>query len=84
MAITSAYSLRSIRPVGSAERCTESAPEARQVPDYLIPLGRTVGVSADGVVSNLSLSPEADSRGCAGSFATAATTWSISMSRWPR
>ena len=33
--------------------------EPREVPDYLIPLGRTVGVKANGSVSNLSVSPRA-------------------------
>jgi phosphatidylinositol alpha-mannosyltransferase len=32
-------------------------PERREPPDYLIPLGRTVGIGANGAVSNLSLSP---------------------------
>jgi len=40
-----------------------AAPESRPAPDYLVPLGRTVGISANGAVSNLSLSP-------AGGFAT--------------
>jgi phosphatidylinositol alpha-mannosyltransferase len=31
--------------------------EARVQPDYLIPLGRTIGISANGAVSNLSASP---------------------------
>jgi phosphatidylinositol alpha-mannosyltransferase len=45
-------------PPGRLSRALHrAAPEARQVPDYLIPLGRTVGVSANGAVSNLSLSP---------------------------
>src|ERR687892_1417678 len=35
---------------------------ARNVPDYLIPLGRTVGFGANGAVSNLSTSPEALTR----------------------
>ena len=36
-----------------------AAPERRPVPDYLIPLGRTVGLPLNGAVSNLSLFPEA-------------------------
>jgi phosphatidyl-myo-inositol alpha-mannosyltransferase len=36
-----------------------AAPERRSVPDYLIPLGRTVGLPMNGAVSNLSWSPEA-------------------------
>jgi phosphatidylinositol alpha-mannosyltransferase len=34
-------------------------PVAREVPDHLIPLGRTVGIPANGAVSNVSLSPTA-------------------------
>ncbi|MGH2804389.1 MAG: glycosyltransferase family 4 protein, partial [Thermoleophilaceae bacterium] len=34
-------------------------PERRPLPDYLIPLGRTVGLPMNGAVSNLSLFPEA-------------------------
>jgi phosphatidyl-myo-inositol alpha-mannosyltransferase len=34
-------------------------PEARPVPDYLIPLGRTVGLPSNGSVSNLAVTPEA-------------------------
>jgi phosphatidylinositol alpha-mannosyltransferase len=36
-----------------------AAPEPRPLPDYLIPLGRTVGLPMNGAVSNLSLFPEA-------------------------
>jgi phosphatidylinositol alpha-mannosyltransferase len=32
-------------------------PEARELPDYLVPLGRTVGIGANGAVSNLSVTP---------------------------
>src|SRR5438034_5974996 len=32
---------------------------AREVPDYLIPLGRTVGIGANGAVSNVSVFPDA-------------------------
>jgi phosphatidyl-myo-inositol alpha-mannosyltransferase len=34
-------------------------PQAREMPDYLVPLGRTVGVQANGAVSNLALTPNA-------------------------
>jgi phosphatidyl-myo-inositol alpha-mannosyltransferase len=34
-----------------------AAPEPREAPDYLIPLGRTVGIPANGAVSNLSPFP---------------------------
>ncbi|MFL5824947.1 MAG: lysylphosphatidylglycerol synthase domain-containing protein [Thermoleophilaceae bacterium] len=37
-------------------------PEPRAVPDYLIPLGRTVGIPANGAVSNLSVFPDAISK----------------------
>ncbi len=33
--------------------------ERRELPDYLVPLGRTIGFSANGAVSNLSPSPDA-------------------------
>jgi len=36
-----------------------AAPEQRPLPDYLVPLGRTVGLPANGAVSNLSVFPEA-------------------------
>jgi len=36
-----------------------AAPERRPLPDHLIPLGRTVGLPANGAVSNLALTPEA-------------------------
>src|SRR5690242_14547551 len=36
-----------------------AAPQARPAPDYLIPLGRTVGFPANGAVSNLAVTPHA-------------------------
>ena len=36
-----------------------AAPERRPLPDHLVPLGRTVGLPANGAVSNLALTPEA-------------------------
>ncbi|HEX2232463.1 MAG TPA: lysylphosphatidylglycerol synthase domain-containing protein, partial [Thermoleophilaceae bacterium] len=36
-----------------------AAPEPRRPPEYLIPLGRTVGLPANGAVSNISVTPEA-------------------------
>src|SRR3954471_22115653 len=33
------------------------AAEPREMPDYLIPLGRTIGLPANGAVSNLSATP---------------------------
>ena len=35
-----------------------AAPERRPLPDYLVPLGRTVGIPANGAVSNLAISAE--------------------------
>ena len=32
--------------------------EPREVPDYLIPLGRTIGIGANGAISNISASPK--------------------------
>ena len=34
-----------------------AAPETREAPDYLLPLGRTIGFPANGAVSNLSVFP---------------------------
>ena len=36
-----------------------AAPERRPLPDYVIPLGRTVGLPMNGAVSNLAVFPEA-------------------------
>jgi phosphatidyl-myo-inositol alpha-mannosyltransferase len=41
-----------------SRRLHRSEPELREAPDYLIPLGRTVGVGANGAVSNLSVFPD--------------------------
>jgi phosphatidyl-myo-inositol alpha-mannosyltransferase len=41
-----------------SRRLHRSQPELREAPDYLIPLGRTVGVGANGAVSNLSVFPD--------------------------
>jgi phosphatidylinositol alpha-mannosyltransferase len=50
--------LAPVDPPGRLSRALHrGAPEARDVPDYLIPLGRTVGIGANGAVSNLSVSP---------------------------
>jgi phosphatidyl-myo-inositol alpha-mannosyltransferase len=35
-----------------------AAPEVREIPDYLVPLGRTIGVPANGAVTNASPSPK--------------------------
>lgn len=39
-----------------------AAPRSRPMPDYLLPLGRTVGFAANGAVSNLSAFPDAIAR----------------------
>jgi phosphatidyl-myo-inositol alpha-mannosyltransferase len=50
-------------PPDRLSRVLHRAPaSARTAPDYLIPLGRTIGVGANGAVSNLSPSPEAVTR----------------------
>ena len=59
-----------------------AAPQRRALPDYVIPLGRTVGFPANGAVSNLSARAAGSAR-CAASCARAATTWSTSTSRSP-
>ena len=54
--------VRVIAPVDPPDRLSKAlhrAPvEPRETPDYLIPVGRTVGIGANGAVSNLSLFPE--------------------------
>jgi phosphatidyl-myo-inositol alpha-mannosyltransferase len=45
-------------PDSISRRLHRSHPELREAPDYLIPLGRTVGIGANGAVSNLSAFPE--------------------------
>ncbi len=41
-----------------SRRLHRSEPELREAPDYLVPLGRSVGIGANGAVSNLSVFPE--------------------------
>jgi phosphatidylinositol alpha-mannosyltransferase len=41
-----------------SRRLHRSEPELREAPDYLVPLGRTLGIGANGAVSNLSVFPE--------------------------
>jgi phosphatidyl-myo-inositol alpha-mannosyltransferase len=41
-----------------SRRLHPSEPELREAPDYLVPLGRTIGIGANGAVSNLSVFPE--------------------------
>jgi phosphatidyl-myo-inositol alpha-mannosyltransferase len=44
-------------PGGVGRLLHRSAAEPRDIPDYLMPLGRSVGIPANGAVSNLSLLP---------------------------
>jgi phosphatidylinositol alpha-mannosyltransferase len=45
-------------PDAISRRLHRSHPELREAPDYLVPLGRTIGWGANGAVSNLSSFPE--------------------------
>jgi phosphatidyl-myo-inositol alpha-mannosyltransferase len=45
-------------PDAISRRLHRSHPELREAPDYLVPLGRTVGYGANGAISNLSSFPE--------------------------
>jgi phosphatidyl-myo-inositol alpha-mannosyltransferase len=50
--------LAPVDPPGRLSRAMHrAAAEPLELPDYLIPLGRTVGIGANGAVSNLSASP---------------------------
>ncbi|HET8814545.1 MAG TPA: glycosyltransferase [Solirubrobacterales bacterium] len=50
--------LAPIDPPGRVSRLLHrSAPERREIPDYLVPLGRTMGFGANGSVSNLAPFP---------------------------
>jgi phosphatidylinositol alpha-mannosyltransferase len=50
--------LAPVDPPDRLSRVLHRAPaERRELPGYLIPLGRTVGIGANGAVSNLSVSP---------------------------
>jgi phosphatidyl-myo-inositol alpha-mannosyltransferase len=40
-------------PDGLTRRLHRSSTEAREQPDYLVPLGRTIGIGANGAVSNI-------------------------------
>jgi phosphatidylinositol alpha-mannosyltransferase len=55
------HHVRVLAPFDPPDRVSKllhrSAAEARDVPDYLVPLGRTVGIPANGAVSNLSPFP---------------------------
>ena len=45
-------------PDAISRRLHRSHPDLREAPDYLVPLGRTIGYGANGAVSNLSSFPE--------------------------
>jgi phosphatidyl-myo-inositol alpha-mannosyltransferase len=45
-------------PDALTRRLHRSQPDLREAPDYLVPLGRTVGLGANGAVSNLSVFPD--------------------------
>ena len=46
-------------PPGRLSRALHrGAPESREIPEYLVPLARTVGIGANGSVSNLCVFPE--------------------------
>ena len=55
--------VRVLAPVDPPDRVSRwlhrADPERREPPDYLIPLGRTLGIGANGAVSNLSVFPDA-------------------------
>jgi phosphatidyl-myo-inositol alpha-mannosyltransferase len=50
--------LAPVDPPGLISRATHrAAPQALEPPDYVVPLGRTVGLGANGAVSNLAVTP---------------------------
>jgi phosphatidyl-myo-inositol alpha-mannosyltransferase len=50
--------LAPLDPPGRASRLLHRAtPEPRQIADYVVPLGRTVAVGANGAISNISVTP---------------------------
>jgi len=55
------HELRVLAPCDPPGRITRllhrGEPEVRELPDYLVPLGRTVGIGANGAVSNLCVFP---------------------------
>src|SRR5215813_10963393 len=52
--------LAPVDPPGRLSRALHRAgAEARELPEYVVPLGRTVGLGANGSVSNLSVFPAA-------------------------
>ena len=62
--LTQGHQVRLLAPHDPDDRLTRvlhrgARPEQRSLPDYMIPLGRTLGMPLNGAVSNLSLFPEA-------------------------
>src|SRR5947209_2891678 len=60
--IQQGHDVRVLSPVDPDDRLTRAVhrrrPERVELPDHLIPLGRTLALRANGSVSNLSFSPE--------------------------
>ena len=56
------HHVRVLAPFDPPDRLSKvlhrAAAERREMPDYLIPVGRTIGIGANGAVSNLSVFPE--------------------------
>lgn len=54
--------VRVLAPVDPPDRLSRiahrGAAQRRELPDYLVPLGRTLGIGANGAVSNLSVTPQ--------------------------
>ncbi len=76
---------RALRPADrlSARLHRGARPQERELPDWLVPLGRTFGFPANGAVSNLAMTPAAVSR-LRPSSRSAATTSCTSTSRTRR
>jgi phosphatidylinositol alpha-mannosyltransferase len=57
------HDVRVFSPYDPADRLSirlhrGARPEPREMPDWLIPLGRTIGIESNGAVSNLALTPD--------------------------
>jgi len=57
------HDVRVFSPYDPADRLSirlhrGARPEPREMPDWLIPLGRTIGIESNGAVSNLTLTPD--------------------------
>ncbi len=64
--ISRGHYVRVIAPFDPPDRLSKvlhrAAAEDREIPDYLIPVGRTVGINANGAVSNIPIFPSGISR----------------------